>query len=192
MCTEIEAKLKVDSLTEIEHKLTELSAEFLTEQLQTDYFFDNVDTTLTKSDRCLRLRRHMAGKGERYFLTYKGAKEKSNFKKRQEIEFEISNADSVHKLLSVLGYEQVLVIEKKRRLWRFGQCEVALDQLPLLGYFVEIEGPDDKSITKVQNSLGLSDLPHIPKSYASLIKKQLQQLGKDDKSVFLENSEPQL
>jgi leucyl-tRNA synthetase len=33
MCTEIEAKLKVDSLEEIEHKLTGLGAEFLAVQV---------------------------------------------------------------------------------------------------------------------------------------------------------------
>jgi predicted adenylyl cyclase CyaB len=83
MCTEIEAKLKVDSLAEIERKLTELGAESLAEHSQADYFFDNVDTALAKNDRCLRLRRQVADKTERFFLTYKGAKEKSHFKKRQ-------------------------------------------------------------------------------------------------------------
>jgi len=120
MCTEIEAKLKVDSLPEIEHKLAELGAEFLVEQLQIDNFFDDVNATLTKTDRCLRLRKQMVGEGESFFLTYKGAKEKSNLKKRQEIEFEIKDADSVRKLLSALGYGQVLAIEKKRRLWKLG------------------------------------------------------------------------
>jgi adenylate cyclase class 2 len=192
MCTEIEAKLKVDSLTEIERKLTELGAESVAEQLQTDYFFDNVDTALAKNDRCLRLRRQVVDKVERFFLTYKGAKEKSNFKKRQEIELEISNADTAHKLLSALGYEQVLTIEKKRHLWRLGDCRVTLDKLPLLDNFIEIEGPNDESITDVQESLGLSDLPHIPKSYASLIKDQLQKSGTEEKAVFFENSESQL
>jgi adenylate cyclase class 2 len=192
MCTEIEAKLKVGSLEEVEHKLVELGAEFLAEQLQTDYHFDDVNATLTKNDRCLRLRRQMVGKMECFFLTYKGAKEKSNLKKRQEIEFEIKDADSVRKLLSALGYEQVSVVEKKRRIWQLGDCEVALDQLPLLGNFVEIEGPDEKKITTVQKNLGLTDLPHIAKSYASLTKERLQQLGKDDGAVFHESSEPRL
>jgi adenylate cyclase class IV len=71
-----------------------------------------------------------------------------------------------------LGYEKVLVIEKKRRLWQLGGCSVALDQLPLLGTFVEIEGPDDKIIADVQNDLGLADLPHIAKSYAQLTKEE--------------------
>jgi len=172
MCTEIEAKLKVDSLREIEHKLAELGAEFLVEQLQIDNFFDDVNATLTKTDRCLRLRKQMVGKSESFFLTYKGAKEKSNLKRRQEIEVEIKDADSVRKLLSALGYEQVLSIEKKRRLWKLGDCEVALDQLPLLGDFVEIEGPDEEKIATTQEKLGLSDLSHITESYASLAAKK--------------------
>jgi adenylate cyclase class IV len=53
MCVEIEAKLKVDSLPEIERKLGELGAEFLADQLQTDYHFDDASATLTANDRCL-------------------------------------------------------------------------------------------------------------------------------------------
>ena len=172
MPTEIEAKLKVDSLGEIERKLPELGAEFLAEQLQTDYHFDDANTTLTKTDRCLRLRKQIVGKGESFFLTYKGAKERSNLKKRQEIEFEIKDADPLRKLLSALGYEQVLAIEKKRLLWKLGDCEVALDRLPLLGDFVEIEGPGEEIIANAQEKLGLSDLSHIAESYASLVAKK--------------------
>jgi adenylate cyclase class 2 len=172
MCTEIEAKLKVDSLRQVERKLAELGAEFLAEQLQTDYHFDNASATLTNTDRCLRLRRQIIGNSEKFFLTYKGAKEKSDFKKRQEIEIEIKDADSAQKLLSALGYEKVLVIEKKRQVWRLGDCEIALDQLPLLGNFVEVEGPDDDNIADAQRSLGLADLPHITESYASLVAKK--------------------
>jgi len=172
MYTEIEAKLKVDSLQEIERKLAELGAEFQQEQLQTDYHFDDADSQLTKADRCLRLRRQMVADNESFFLTYKGAGEKSNFKKRQEIEIEIRDADSAQKLLSALGYEKVLVVEKKRRLWQLGDCKITLDRLPLLGDFVEIEGPDDEKIADARRSLGLADLPHITESYASLVAKK--------------------
>ena len=172
MCYEIEAKLKVKSLPEVEQKLSELGAEFLAEQLQTDYLFDDANAALITTDRCLRLRRQSVAGGERYFLTYKGAKEKSNFKKRQEIEIEIIEAEATQKLLSALGYEKVLVVEKKRRLWQFGGCFVALDRLPLLGAFVEIEGPDEDTIADVQQRLSLADLTHIAKSYAQLTKEE--------------------
>jgi adenylate cyclase class 2 len=186
MSVEIEAKLKVDSLEEIERKLTEAGAEFEQEQLQTDYHFDDAKRTLQKTDRCLRLRRQLVNDSERFFLTYKGAKEKSSFKKRQEIEIEIADGDSVLNLFSALGYEKVLTIEKKRFTWHLGDCVVALDQLPLIGSFVEIEGPDEQKIAVVQKSLGLSRLPHIRESYAALIRAKLTEFGKEQKEVFLQ------
>jgi len=178
MHIEVEAKLKVDSLEQVAAKLTELGAEFRQEQLQIDNYFDDANRVLTKTDRCLRLRRLLAGKSERFFLTYKGAKEKNEFKKRQEIEIEVEDGNSAEKLLLLLGYNKALVFEKKRRIWRFGECEVALDELPLLGSFVEIEGPDGEKIADVQRNLGLSDLPPILESYASLMEEKLRQLGK--------------
>jgi adenylate cyclase class 2 len=169
MYSEIEAKLKVDSLDEIEARLKELGAEFIEERFQSDCHYDDAEATLTNSDRCLRLRKQTAGEFTRYFLTFKGAKEQSNFKKRQEIEIEIADADSTEKLLMALGYEGTLSVEKTRRLWKYHGCEIALDNLQLLGDFVEIEGPNDEVITEVQKNLGLENLSHIPKSYASLI-----------------------
>ncbi len=186
MYIEIEAKLKVESLEEIKHKLTVLGAEFLQEQLQTDYHFDDANMTLQKTDRCLRLRRQLVDKNERFYLTYKGAKEKSSFKKRQEIEIEVTDSDSVQKLFSALGYEKMLVIEKKRLTWRLNECKIALDELPLIGNFVEIEGPDEEKIADVQRGLGLSNLPHIRKSYQALITARLHELGKEQREVFLQ------
>jgi adenylate cyclase, class 2 len=171
MGTEIEAKLKVNSLQTAAERLAELGAEFLQEQLQKDFYFDDANGAFTKVDKCLRLRQQFADGKENVFLTYKGAKEKDNFKKRQELEIEVKDLDSIRKLLSALGYEQMLIVEKKRRIWRLGNCRVCLDELPLLGSFVEIEGPDDRNIADVQSSLGLAHLPHIPESYAKLISE---------------------
>jgi len=56
----------------------------------------------------------------------------------------------------------------------------------LIGKFVEIEGPDEQIIADVQRSLGLSDLPHIKKSYAGLITARLRELGKEQREVFLQ------
>ena len=173
MHTEIEAKLKVDSLEEITERLTELGAEFLQEQIQTDYYFDDADKNLTRTDTCLRLRHLVAGGKEKSLLTYKGAREKRRPKKRAEIEIETEDGDSTKRLLSQLGYETALVVEKKRRIWRLGQCEVALDELPLLGSFVEIEGPEERDIAAVQEKLGLAHLPHIAETYACLVAKKL-------------------
>jgi adenylate cyclase class 2 len=173
MYTEIEAKLKVDSLDEVEKRLKELGAEYIGEQLQEDILFDDAAETLTKNDSCIRLRKQVMNGQTKYILTYKGAKENSNLKKRREIETDVSNGDSVKELLSALGYKKRLIVEKNRRFWKHGKCEVALDSLNLLGNFVEIEGPDEKSINDVQKSLGLEKLQNISESYASLIADKI-------------------
>jgi len=175
MQTEIEAKLKVDSLHKVERTLAELGGEFLEEQSQRDYYFDDASRALTCSDRCLRVRHQQVGESEEVLLTYKGPREKSKFKTRQEIEVEVNQSDCAEKLLYILGYDRTLVVEKKRRIWRLGGCEVALDEVALLGSFVEIEGPDEQTIAEVQNDLDLSDLPHINESYAFLMEQELGQ-----------------
>ncbi len=185
MHTEIEAKLKVDSLQEVERKLRQVNAEYVEEQLQSDTYFDDVDSSLKSGDRALRIRRQRGGQKEKTFLTYKGPKQKDDFKKRQEIEIEIGDADSAEELLSALGYEKALVFEKKRRVWHLEDCIISLDELPLLGGFVEIEGAGGKSIAVVQSKLGLSDLPHVVESYACLMQQKLRQLGKNRREVFL-------
>jgi adenylate cyclase class 2 len=184
MCAEIEAKLKLDSPEEIKRRLADAGAEFWQEQMQTDNYFDDANATFKKSDRCLRLRRLLVDKSETFLLTYKGAREKNEFKKRQEIEIDVGDGNSAEKLLSALGYKKSLVFEKKRRLYRLDQCKIALDELPLLGYFLEIEGPDAGKIADVQRNLGLSDLPPILESYASLMAEKLRQLGKKENEVF--------
>jgi adenylate cyclase class 2 len=184
MRIEIEAKLKVDSHEQVSVKLSKLGAEFLGEQLQRDYYFDDTGSTLSRTDRALRLRRQSAGGREKFILTYKGAREKGQLKTRQEIEIEVADGDTTCKLLSAIGYETTLTFEKKRRLWKLGGCSIALDELPLLGCFVEIEGPDEKKITDVQRKLGLGELLHITESYAHLMAAKIQQLGSGKKEVF--------
>lgn len=185
MSTETEARLKVDSLEPIKHKLAELGAQFIQEQLQTDYYFDDADGNLTKADKCIRLRRQLAGGTAKALLTYKGPKEKDCFKKREEIEVEVADADSAERFVLAIGYKRTVVFEKKRLIRRLGGCMVSLDELPLLGYFVEIEGPDDEKIACVQRDLELSYLPHIRESYAYLMEQKLGQLGGGQREVFL-------
>ncbi len=186
MPEEIEAKLKVDSLETVEQRLRVCGASVVREAVQTDTYFDTPEGKLTRSDECLRLRREEIGQRERLVLAYKGAKQPDDYKKRTEIELEVSAAGPTEMLLAALGYRRALAFDKRRRLWRLGGCEVALDQLPLVGTFVEIEGPDSSTISRVQERLELSNVPHVKDSYASLIDRELSRLGRRDREVYLE------
>jgi adenylate cyclase class 2 len=185
MHAEIEAKLKVDSLAGVERRLAACGASFVRETVQTDSYFDTADRALTRADKALRLRREQIGERERLVLAYKGAKEPDDYKKRREFELEVNDAEATELLLRELGYHKALTFDKKRRAWDLVGCEVALDELPLLGTFVEIEGPDSATIARVQEMLGLSEVPHIRDSYASLIAQELSRQGQDRREVYL-------
>ncbi len=186
MNTEIEAKLKVDSWEPVERRLAEGGASLVRETTQTDVYFDTANQELTRTDRCLRLRNERVDAHERLVLAYKGAKEPDDYKKRVEVELEVNDAAATEALLNGLGYQQALAFNKRRRLWHLQGCEVALDELPLLGRFVEIEGPDSGTIARVQAQLGLSNVPHTKDSYASLIDEALRRRGDDRRAVYLE------
>jgi adenylate cyclase class 2 len=189
MGIEIEAKLKVEELGEIAERLSKLGAEYLGEWVQRDVYFDSLDSSLRNSDRGLRLRRQKTSGSEKTFLAYKGAREDDKFKKRAEVEIEVSDIDLTERLLGSIGFGKVLTFEKKRRVWRFGGCEVCLDELPLLGGFVEIEGPDDDRIAEVQGDLGLADLEHIKDSYATLMDAKLSGSGRTEREAFFQELE---
>lgn len=185
MHSEIEAKLKVDSLQAVERQLGKCGASFLRETIQMDCYYDTTGRELTRTDKCLRLRADHKDGRERLILAYKGPKEKDDYKRRVEIEIEVNDVGSTETLLEALGYVKALAFNKQRRLWQLHGCEVALDELPLLGAFVEIEGPDSETIAKVQAMLQLETVPHIMDSYACLIDRELSRLGQGRREVYL-------
>lgn len=183
MALEIEIKLKVEDLQPIAEKLKQLGAKFEGDFLQKDSYYDDAQDSLVKSDRCLRIRKHINHIGEAIELTYKGARENHRFKSRREIGLRVDKAEELASLFEQLGYKEMLTFEKKRSLWEFQGCKVALDELPLLGKFVEIEGPDDNVIEQVQKDLGLVNLKHIPASYAHLMEDAVAKAGLKTRNI---------
>ncbi len=174
---EIELKLRVESLEPIAEKLSRLGAEFDGDFIQVDSYYDDSEDSLVNSDRCLRIRKHRSGDSEVIELTYKGARENHRFKTRREVGLKVEKAEELAHIFQHLGYKEKLTFEKKRSLWDFTGCKIALDELPLLGRFVEIEGPNDALIENAQKQLGLGHLSHIPQSYAHLMEEAIKKTG---------------
>jgi adenylate cyclase class 2 len=185
---EIETKIKVKSLETIAESLRALGACCQCQVIQRDAYLDTAEDALMKTDRGLRRRRQQDDEGKKVFLTFKGPREKGPFKSRREIEVEAGDFAAMSELLSARGFCVKLTFEKRRRVWPLDDCCVCLDQLPLLGDFVEVEGPDEQRINNVLIKLGLLDLEHIGQTYAVMMADKLSQLSIDKKEVFFNDS----
>lgn len=172
MSMEIESKLKVDCLDEIRARLDLVGGEFVGELVQRDTFFTDAGGAIVNSDRGLRIRRERCKGEEKIFLTYKGPRQKTRFKSREEVEVGVDSFEALEQILLALGLEETIVVEKNRSLWTLKNCDVCLDQLAELGSYVEIEGQSEKDICVAMEELGLLDMPHVESSYARLIKEK--------------------
>jgi len=170
MPTEIEAKIKVDDLENFSHRLQSLGAKQRRIVLQRDFFFDRPDHSLKNTDCGLRIRQEKYRDAVKNILCFKGPVAKdSPYKKRQEIEFEAGDGLLARQFLQALGYQLTLTFEKRRSEWRWENCTICLDEVAVLGKFLEIEGPDESAVRKALTALELSDQQTIRSGYASML-----------------------
>jgi len=186
MNIEIEAKIKVESLEEIVVRLADMGGQMECDLLQVDTYFDDTGETLLASDCGLRLRKQSTGEGQKIILTYKGPRQKTSFKSRAEIEIEVSDFAHSVQLLAALGYEKALVFEKRRQVWQLPDSAVCLDELPLVGSFIEIEASSEQAVADTLRKLQLADFPHINESYAHLVRSRLNKLSPGRMEAFFD------
>jgi len=183
MTHEIEAKIKVAALEPIAGKLNELGAQFIHDVHQVDIYFMDTHKRLHKNDCGLRIRRQSINGTESALITFKGARNKSKYKSRPEYETGVSDPEAAENIFEAMGYHKRMTVEKQRSLWRLDSCEVCLDELPDLGCFVEVEGPEEETISSVLAKLNLHNQPHISKGYASMTA-QILKLKQTENSCF--------
>jgi adenylate cyclase class 2 len=186
---EVEAKVKVDSLDAVAVRLESLEARLIDKLVQRDCYFDDRDNRLAASDKGLRIRRQSSAGIDKVLLTYKGKRGKSQFKSRPEYEVQVDDYDNMVSALDGLGYKVALSFVKRRQVWFLNGCEVCLDELPILGCFVEVEGPGETLIAETLKMLELSQLEHIRGGYAMLMKKRLKENGIDSRYICFEGDE---
>lgn len=181
MATEIEAKMKVDDFGPVRQALSARGAKRAGTVLETNTFFDTPDRSLLSLDKGLRLRRSkdISTSVERFVITVKGPAQKGALKSRDEAEVNVEEGDGAAAVLQALGYAPELAFEKRRESWKLDGCKIELDELPILGRFVEIEGPDEATVMRVRDQLGLSDLPPIKTGYISMLTRHLKETGDD-------------
>jgi adenylate cyclase, class 2 len=189
---EIEAKFKVDSHDAIRLRLQALGAFRVGMVREINHIFDDAGRSLLASDRGLRVREHVVldGRVAPAALTYKGRRLDSALKVREEIETTIGDAAAACRILAALGFVETVTFEKRRETWTLGDCEVELDELPFLGAYVELEGPDEAAIERLRGALGLQGAESLRASYIALLVERCTRTGHDVRRIVFEAQEP--
>ncbi|MBI1371150.1 MAG: class IV adenylate cyclase [Phycisphaera sp.] len=180
MAVEIESKTRVTDREALVATLRELAGEPVADVITSDAFFDTPGRDLMADDRGLRLRLKKdatTGAVLKSIVTYKGARAAGPLKRREEIETPVTDADAAAAIFDRLGYPRTVSYDKRRTTWKLDGCAVELDRVPLLGDFVEIEGPDADTIRGVQAKLGIADHEHLTDSYIAMLVAELERRG---------------
>ena len=167
---EAEVKAPVDELRDVEERLSRLEARYLGEEEQVDVYFNHPCRDFSSTDEALRLRRA----GDRFYITYKGPKLDPLTKTRIEHETGVDNPEEAEQVLLGLGFESVMEVRKKRRLYIHGDFTISLDTVEGLGDYVEVEGRkgaggDPGRLLAFLRELGISPEKSERRSYLELL-----------------------
>jgi adenylate cyclase class 2 len=180
--TELEVKFNLSGRQKMEERLAGKAALRAPRVHEVNLRLDTPDHALLYTGRLLRLRQDTRSR-----LTYKGpGSEQGGARLRQELEFTVSDFDTTLHLFEALGYTIVLMYEKYRTTYELGEVEVVVDETPI-GDFLEIEGPDGKSIRQAANELGLDWEKRILDSYTMLFEHARASLGFKFRDMSFEN-----
>jgi len=179
MGQELEAKMQVPDHEPLRSRLRAAGGERLGACMELNTFFDSADRALVAQDKGLRVRHtcDFATGAERHVMTYKGPQQDGALKNREEVEFVVDDGEQAALLLERLGYAPTLSFEKRRESWKLDDCLIELDELPQLGRFVEIEGPDEEAVLAVRETLELDDRPLVKQSYIAMVDALLKSTG---------------
>jgi adenylate cyclase class 2 len=144
--------------------------------LESDQLFDRATSELKQGDQILRLRCARSGGGSPgATVTYKGPATRQRYKSREEIEFQVSDADAFTHMLARLGYLPGFRYEKYRT--KFATAGepgiIALDETPI-GVFLELEGAK-YWIDGTAARLGFALSAYSTASYAALYGEYRQE-----------------
>jgi len=147
---EIEIQVNIENSKPLLEFL-EKNAVFQKENHQIDEYFSPIHRNFIEVrpvEEWLRLR-DSSGK---YSINYKNWHFDKNGKGHycDEYETKIEDLNQLRKILEVLNFKSLVVVDKVRKIWTYGEYEISMDSVKGLGYFVEIEyvGKDNQADPK--------------------------------------------
>lgn len=186
---EIELKMPLADPAVVRGRLRALHAAYLGRVHEVNRLLDRADAQLRSAGRALRLRtaiwldepaqpagaavappsREQPQPIEVHTLTLKGPAGSGPVKTRSEIEVRLSDAGPLLQILACLGYETTFLFEKRRETWRGLDALITLDELPYLGWYLEIEAESEEKVLAACKALGLADRACEQRTYVEIL-----------------------
>ena len=162
---EIEIKLPLGDVEDGKRRLRSAGFRIFKRRIfEENTVFDTPALKLRKTQRLMRVRQA----GGHLKLTYKGPPQHSRHKDREELEIDISNAETMGMILERLDLRPVFRYQKYRTELRHpaGGGVATLDETPI-GAYLELEG-SSSWIDRTARRLGYSESDYITLSYGML------------------------
>ncbi len=162
---ELEMKAKIDKYNRGRVEQITKKAEYLGERLEEDIYFSSPIKNFKETDEALRIRKSQG----KTILTYKGPKIDRISKSREEIETFVSG--DINLILERLGFYKFIEIKKKRKLYRYNEFMISIDDVEGLGEYIEVELKSEKKedVKKIEHLFDILYLDSERRSYLELL-----------------------
>lgn len=195
---EVEIKAKISDPELMRKRFKEKQGIYKFSLMHEDTYFNmpNGLRDFKETDEALRLRKSIKfikdnngeDKEREVYFTYKGKKIDKSTKTREEIDLIIEDYGKMKRILSLLGFKEVLSVKKERELFMFDyknySIEALIDYLPILNqHFIEVEYLTDslEKIEEIQEVLfdflslfNIKKEDSIQKSYLELVSEKFK------------------
>ncbi len=155
---EVENKYAIEDPALVVEQLADFKVRWSEPAHQADWYFAHPVRDFAVTDEALRIR----SIGAENFITYKGPKIDTATKTRREIELPLASGvdrpAAYGALLESLGFRPVATVRKRRRIgrciWNETPIEIAVDEVPDVGNFIELEIlADQQTLARAQATL---------------------------------------
>ena len=167
----MEVEVKFPYREGVEEKVRRM-ADFVIEKFEHDLYFNHPCRDFRESDEAVRVRKDSEG----VTMTYKGPKVDTETKSREEIKLKVNSFENAVEMLGRLGFIPVKEVKKMRKIYRYGNALICLDNVEGLGKFVEIEIEAEsidakEELFRIAAILGYSRDECLRESYLEMILK---------------------
>jgi adenylate cyclase class 2 len=179
---ETEVKFYVVEIDSIRERICQLGAVSKGRFFEKNLRFEDADKSFKANKTVLRLRQDNKAK-----LTFKSKPLESDnqFKKLEELEVEVSDFETMNRILQVLGFHCEQIYEKWRETLVLNQTQFCIDSMPY-GNFLEIEGPEE-NIKDFASQLGLQWNQRIILNYIEIFDTLKENLNLKFNDISFEN-----